>query len=109
MVPAPALDEVAAIWWDLDATPEVRWRADGPDHQLVELVDPTAPDVHVLLLARVAGDGHLAREVAVALAEGLAACDFPPTGTRASAPRVAATLRVAGLDPAVLVEPTDEG
>jgi hypothetical protein len=33
------------------------------------------------------------------LAEGLAACDFPPNGDGASAGHVSAALRAHGLDP----------
>jgi hypothetical protein len=37
--------------------------------------------------------------VARVLAEGLAACDFPPNGDGASAHHVSAALRAHGLDP----------
>jgi hypothetical protein len=37
--------------------------------------------------------------IARALAEGLAACDFPPTGGGASTRHVVAALRAAGIDP----------
>ncbi len=93
-IPAPALREVAEIWWDVDAVPVVRWDASGRrftladpggGHEplvLLELEDPAADPEHV---------AHV-------LAEGLAACDFPPTGDGAAPGRVRATLRAANLD-----------
>lgn len=91
-VPAPGLREVAQVWWDHDVVPVVRWRRGGRLHVLV---DPARPD-NEIVLARF--DPAPADPVAVArvLAEGLAACDFPPTDDGASVPRVAATLAAAG-------------
>ena len=89
-LPAPALREVAMIWWDVDRDPDVTWT----DGAVFELVDPEGGGR--LVLARFdtpVADPHA---VAAVLAEGLAACDFPPTGDGASPARVAATLRVAG-------------
>lgn len=92
-VPAPELREVATTWWDVDVDPVVRWSRDGTRHELVDPTDPTRR-----LLLRVTDDASVdPRVVAEVLAEGLAACDFPPTGEEASPTRVAATLRVAGL------------
>lgn len=90
-VPAPELDEVAQIWWDVDEVPQVSWDASGTDFQLV---DPT-DDSRRLALLRLASPAQNPRELAVTLAEGLASCDFPPTGQRASPARVRATLRAA--------------
>jgi hypothetical protein len=39
------------------------------------------------------------RRLALVLADGLAACDFPPTGDGASPNHVAKALRVVGIDP----------
>lgn len=116
VIPAPELAEVAGIWWDRDVVPVVCWHDDGSGTQVVELVDPTAlggdadpravPAASRLLLARVPGRAHTHVEaaaipdvaaIAQILADGLAACDFPPTGTAASPSRVAATLRAAGV------------
>ena len=93
-VPAPHLREVAQVWWDVEVVPVVRWRDGG---RLFVLVDPTDAD-HELELARLATGPADARTVAGVLAEGLAACDFPPTGDGASAGRVAAALAAAGRD-----------
>lgn len=98
-VPAPALEEVATTWWDVEVTPEVVWSSDGRRFELVDPGDPSRR-LHLLRLASRPDDPA---EVAVALAEGLAACDFPPTDEQASPSRVVATLRAARLD----VEPAD--
>lgn len=92
-VVAPGLREVAQVWWDLDIDPVVRWRDDG---ELFVLTD--AGGTHELVLARFADAPRDPSTMAAVLAEGLAACDFPPTGDGASAARVAATLRAAGRD-----------
>lgn len=91
---APGLREVAQIWWDVDRDPAVVWDDAGTWFALVDPDDPT----HRLDLVRFAAPVADPAAVAAVLAEGLAACDFPPTGERASPPRVAATLRVAGVD-----------
>lgn len=90
-VPAPGLREVAAIWWDVDADPLVRWRDAGATFVLV---DPAGR--HELRLATFAAPVPDPAAMAGVLAEGLAACDFPPTGDGAAPGRVAATLRAAG-------------
>lgn len=90
---APGLREVAETWWDVDRDPAVAWDDDGRRFTLVDPGDP----VHELELARFGTPVADPDAVAAALAEGLAACDFPPTEDRASVPRVAATLRVAGI------------
>lgn len=113
---APALREVAAIWWDVDRDPAVTWDADG---RVFDLVDPDtgsggdrAPgpdggsdDVDRLALVRFAQPVAAPRAVAMALADGLAACDFPPTGDGVAPARAATTLRVAG----VTERPVDDG
>ena len=97
-VPAPALRETADIWFDTGRDPVVRWDATA---RRFELCDPVDDDSRLLLLHtehRVAD----ADVLACVLAEGLAACDFPPTGDGASRRHVDAALRAAGLDPARL-------
>ena len=94
-VPAPALAETARIWFDSDAEPVVVCE-DGRTFMLVE--DDGAGPGRLALLAR----GSAVREperVARVLAEGLAACDFPPNGDGASEHHVSAALRAHGLDP----------
>lgn len=91
--PAPALREVAEVWWDLERDPVVAWDATG---RRFWLTDPEEVDRHLALAtyrAPVADPPRVAR----ALAEGLASCDFPPTEDAASPSRVAATLRAASL------------
>ncbi|MBW3621429.1 MAG: hypothetical protein KY461_14385 [Actinobacteria bacterium] len=89
-LPAAALREVATIWWDVERDPDVTWT----DGATFELVDPEGDGR--LVLARFGAPVADPRAVAAVLAEGLAACDFPPTGDGASPARVAATLRAAG-------------
>jgi hypothetical protein len=94
-VPAPGLRETADIWFDTGRDPVVVW--DGRARTF-ELVDPEDDGERLTLYeadAPVADPARLAR----VLAEGLAACDFPPTGTGASRSHVARALRAAGLDP----------
>lgn len=93
-VPAPELVEVAQIWWDRDVVPVVAWDEDGVAY---ELIDPDEPS-HRLALVTVQEAPDDPRALASVLAAGLASCDFPPTGERASPNRVRATLRVAGVD-----------
>lgn len=93
-VPAPALLEVAQTWWDVDEVPVVTWDADATTFELVDPTDDTRR-LHLLRLAEPASDPE---GLAATLAEGLAACDFPPTGERASPSRVRGTLRVARVD-----------
>jgi hypothetical protein len=93
-IAAPELRETAEIWWDAEVDPLVVWDARGAEFRLVDGADPA----NSLLLLRADGPVDDAGAVGRALAEGLAACDFPPTGEGASPNRVAATLRVAGLD-----------
>lgn len=90
-VPAPGLAEVARTWWDVDVVPVVTWRDGGATYVLT---DPGSGD-HELLLARFDGPVDDPAGLARVLAEHLAACDFPPTGDRASPSRVAATLAAA--------------
>lgn len=94
-VPAPELREVAQTWWDRDVDPVVVWDVAATTFTLADPDDPGGPHrLHLLQLATPADDPT---EVAAVLAEGLAACDFPPTGDRAAPGRVQATLRVARL------------
>lgn len=93
-VPAPGLREVAAIWWDVDRDPTVTWDASG---RVFDLVDPDPNQLDRLALVRFARPVAAPRAVAVVLADGLAACDFPPTGDGVAPARAAATLRVAGV------------
>lgn len=99
-VPAPALREVAEIWWDRDVDPVVTWDAAGTTY---ELVDPEEPAQRLALL-RLQEAPDDPQALAAVLAEGLASCDFPPTGQRASPGRVRATLQAAG----VVVVPMDD-
>jgi hypothetical protein len=94
-VPAPGLRETADIWFDTGRDPDVVW---DPAGRRFELVDPGDPRHRLALFTAPAPVADPAR-VARALAEGLAACDFPPTGDGASPRHVARTLRGAGLDP----------
>lgn len=92
-VPAPGLRETAEVWWDAAEDPLVCWDDAG---RTFVLRDP-ADDASVLVLwtaPEPVADPH---RLATALAEGLAACDFPPTGHRADPARTAAALRAAGL------------
>lgn len=91
-VPAPGLREVAQVWWDVDVDPVVQWRGGGAVFVL------TAPSAAAgeLVLARFDPPPTDVRGMAEVLAEGLAACDFPPTGDGAAGGRVAATLAAAG-------------
>ena len=93
MVPAPDLVEVAQIWWDVERVPMVVWDLDGRDFHLVDPDDPSSR----LLLARFDHSVHDPQEVAEALAEGLAACDFPPNGDGVVPDRARRTLRAAGI------------
>lgn len=92
---APGLRETADIWFDTGRDPVIAWDVAG---RHFVLQDPLEPG-HTLRLVTyprgVADPVRLAR----ALAEGLAACDFPPTGSGVAASHVASALRVAGLAP----------
>jgi hypothetical protein len=94
-VAAPQLRETADIWFDTGRDPEIVWDGEGRRFDLVEPVTGERLSLHLAPRA-VADPEALAR----ALAEGLAACDFPPTGDGASAEHVAKALRAAGIDPA---------
>lgn len=95
-VAAPGLRETADIWFDTGRDPVVAWDGDG---RRFDLVDPGAADVNRLELWRAPAPPTDPRRVARALADGLAACDFPPTGDGASAGHVTKALRAAGIDP----------
>ena len=94
-VPAPHLRETADIWFDTGRDPEVVWDAAGVRFHLQDPVDATC-SLHLVTYPD--GAAH-PRRVATVLAEGLAACDFPPTAEGASPGHVAAALRAAGLPP----------
>lgn len=91
---APGLRETADIWFDTGRDPVVAWDERG---RTFDLVDPGDPQLRLGLLRLPAPVDDPAR-VARVLAEGLAACDFPPTAERADPGHVAAALRAAGLD-----------
>ena len=93
-VPAPELREVAQTWWDVDVDPLVTWDAVGLHFTLVDPTDASRR-LRLLELAEPVEDP---RGLAVVLAEGLAACDFPPTDDAASPGRVRATLRAARVE-----------
>jgi hypothetical protein len=93
MIPAPELVEVAQIWWDVDRVPVVVW---GDDAREFHLIDPDEPASR-LLLARFERGVPDPLEVAGALAEGLAACDFPPNGDGVVPERASRTLQAAGI------------
>lgn len=97
-VPAPGLRETADIWFDTGRDPVVTWDAQC---RTFHLVDPGAPDNRLVLFAAsrsVDDPAYVAR----VLAEGLAACDFPPTADGASRSHVERALRAAGFDPDTL-------
>lgn len=94
-IPAPGLRETAEIWWEAESDPVVEWDGAGRRIWLVDMGD----SAHRLLLWRSTEPMADPRGVATALAEGLASCDFPPTGDGVSRPRAEATLRAAGCDP----------
>lgn len=101
VVAAPGLREVARIWWDLDVDPIVSWDPAGTTFDLLPPEEGRANGSDSERLRLVALPEPVAdpAAVAAALAEGLAACDFPPTGQRAAPGRVRATLRAAGVAP----------
>lgn len=92
-VPAPQLRETADIWWDSGVDPVVGWDATGRRWWLVDGADASQRLRLLELPAPVAEP----RRVAEALADGLAACDFPPTADGVTPDRARATLRAAGL------------
>jgi len=94
-VAAPALRETADVWFDLGRDPVVTWDRAG---QRFELADPADPAARLLLFVAPAPVARPDR-LAATLAEGLAACDFPPTGDGAATDHVRRALRAAGVDP----------
>ncbi len=95
-IPAPGLGETATIWFDSEEEPAVQWDAAAQRFTLVE-DGGRGPGVLGLLERRTPVRDP--QRVASVLAEGLAACDFPPNGDGASAHHVDAALRAYGLDP----------
>jgi hypothetical protein len=94
-VPAPGLRETADIWFDTGRDPVVVW---DPAGRHFALQDPLEPAHRLALVSYPHAVGEPER-IARVLADGLAACDFPPTGDGAAASHVASALRVAGLEP----------
>ncbi|WP_052668468.1 hypothetical protein [Nitriliruptor alkaliphilus] len=93
MYPAPALLEVARIWWDVDRVPAVTWDAEG---RCFDLVDPLEPSSRLRLVAFAAPvDDPTA--IAAVLAEAFAACDFPPDGDGVPPARAELTVRAHGI------------
>jgi hypothetical protein len=97
-VPAPGLRETADIWFDTGRDPVVTWDASGRRFELCDPVDGE-PRLGLLITRRPVTDPA---RIAHVLAEGLAACDFPPTAEGASRRHVLAALRSAGIDLAAL-------
>jgi hypothetical protein len=93
-IPAPGLRETAAIWFDTGRDPVIDWDHAGTRFDLVDPGDPT----NRLRLLRSPTRIDDPEAVARALAEGLAACDFPPTEDGASPTQVAKTLRAVGIE-----------
>ena len=93
--PAPQLRETADIWFDTDRDPVIVWDLRGRRFHLQDPVDG-ALRLHLVTYPEGVADPAA---LAAVLAEGLAACDFPPTGDGASARHVAAALRAHGVDP----------
>jgi hypothetical protein len=91
--PAPDLREVATIWWDVDRDPEVVWDAAG---RRFDLVDPEEGRSR-LRLCELAAPAPDPERVAAALADGLAACDFPPTADGVPVAVAARVLRAQGV------------
>lgn len=103
-VPAPGLLEVAQAWWDVDREPSVTWSDDGRTFLLVDGDGDGEQAPASLLLARLAATPVDPRRLAEVLAEGLASCDFPPTGDGASPTHVRRTLAAAGCDAGLLAD-----
>ena len=94
-VPAPELRETADIWFDTGHDPVVGWDSAGRHFELVDPEDATQRLTLFVAPSSVADPERVAK----ALADGLAACDFPPTEDGASPLHVAKALRAAGIDP----------
>ena len=103
-VPAPGLRETADIWWDTGHDPVVVWDPSGTRFHLadpgggrpwLELLDLRPAAASAAGGSPPAGPG--AEEIARTLAAGLAACDFPPTGSGVPPGRARATLAARGL------------
>jgi hypothetical protein len=93
VIRAPGLREVAEVRWDVERDPAVVWDDTGRHFELVDPADPAAR----LDLATFAAPVADPARVAAALAEGLASCDFPPTGDTVAPGRAALALRAAGV------------
>lgn len=97
-VPAPGLTEVAEIWFDSEREPVITWSAEGTSFSLADPHDPSA----MLPLAHVADRVDDPAELAKVLAEGLAACDFPPTLGAAHPDHVRKALLAARIDVSIV-------
>ena len=95
-VAAPGLSETATIWFDSEAEPAVQWDAAA---QRFTLVEDGGRGPGVLRLLERDTSVRDPQRIARVLAEGLAACDFPPDGDGASTHHVDAALKAYGLDP----------
>lgn len=93
--PAPQLRETADIWFDTGRDPVIVW---DRERRRFHLEDPVDGALRLHLVTYPEGVTDPAA-IAAVLAEGLAACDFPPTGDGASAGHVAAALRAHGVAP----------
>ena len=94
-IPAPALRETADIWFDTGRDPVIVWDADARSFRLQDPRDTTCS----LHLVTYPTGVRAPAELAAALAAGLAACDFPPTGDGAAPGHVASALRAYGIAP----------
>lgn len=94
-LPAPELRETADIWFDTGRDPVIVWDAEGRSFRLQDPRDATCS----LHLVTYPTGVRAPADLAAALAEGLAACDFPPTGDGAAAGHVASALRAYGIAP----------
>lgn len=97
-VPAPGLAETARIWFDVETEPAVVVE-DARTFVLVEDRGRGPGRLHLWTSPSAVGAPE---RVARVLAEGLAACDFPPDGDGAAPSHVSAALRAHGLDPDAL-------
>ena len=94
-LPAPGLRETADVWFDTGRDPVVEWDDAGRRFDFVDPADPA----NRLSLLRAEAPAEDPTRIARALADGLAACDFPPTGDGADPHHVRRALRAAGIDP----------
>ncbi|CAN5277760.1 hypothetical protein BH23ACT9_BH23ACT9_36070 [soil metagenome] len=96
-IPAPQLRETADIWWDSGWDPIIRWDASGRRYWLLDGAPAASAGNRLVLLVTPGDPPAEPRRIAVALRDGLAACDFPPNDPGVPEHRAAATLRAAGI------------